>query len=135
MKKIILDTNVVISGIFFHGPPYQILEEWKNGKFQFITSHEILDEYKEVADELSLQFKDIDQTKTIELISLNSKVFFSIALKDRVTDDPKDDKFIACALASKTNIIVSGDKHLLAVNGYKGIRILNPRQFIDEFIK
>lgn len=38
-----------------------------------------------------------------------------------VCDDPDDDKFVECAIASKTKIIVSGDKHLLKVTGYQGI--------------
>jgi len=134
MKKVILDTNVVISGIFFSGPPSKILEEWAKKRFQLITNNEILDEYREVANELSQKFKKINQEKMIELISLNSKVFFSIDLKEVVTEDPKDEKFIACAIASKTKIIVSGDKHLLKVSGYKGIQILKPRHFLDEFL-
>jgi putative PIN family toxin of toxin-antitoxin system len=135
MKRIILDTNVVISGIFFSGPPYEILKAWKNGKFELITSHEILNEYKRVSEELSEKFKEIDQRKMIDLISLESKVYVSIALPEQVTDDPDDDKFIACALGSKTKLIVSGDKHLLDVNGYKGIRILKPKDFVGEFLK
>lgn len=51
--KIVLDTNVLISGIFFTGPPYQILKAWRDRKFQIILSAEILFEYRRVAEELS----------------------------------------------------------------------------------
>jgi len=51
--KIILDTNVFISGIFFSGPPSQILQAWKNKKLQIILSQDILDEYHRVAESLS----------------------------------------------------------------------------------
>ena len=115
--NVIVDTNVIISGIFFTGPPFEILNAWKNKKFELIVSHEILDEYREVADELSNQFPEIDQSKTINLISIQSKMYLSIASDEQVTDDPKDEKFISCALASKTKFIVSGDKHLLRVSG------------------
>jgi predicted nucleic acid-binding protein len=44
--RIILDTNVVISGIFFAGPPYQILKAWREGKLHLLISEEILAEYR-----------------------------------------------------------------------------------------
>jgi uncharacterized protein len=46
--NVILDTNVLVSGIFFKGPPFQILLAWKNKKFKLITTHAILEEYKRV---------------------------------------------------------------------------------------
>jgi predicted nucleic acid-binding protein len=52
-----------------------------------------------------------------------------------VSVDPDDDKFLSCALASKTKIIVSGDKHLLAVSGYRNIEILKSSSFVDHHVK
>jgi putative PIN family toxin of toxin-antitoxin system len=51
--KIILDTNVFISGIFFSGPPAQLLKAWKDRRFQIVLSKEILNEYQRVVEELS----------------------------------------------------------------------------------
>lgn len=53
--KIVLDTNVFISGVFFHGPSYQILEAWRDGKIQLVLSRPIYEEYERVAD-LFLRF-------------------------------------------------------------------------------
>ena len=47
---------------------------------------------------------------------------------------PDDDKFLACAIAGKSKLIVSGDKHLLRVSGYRGIKVERPREFIDEYL-
>ena len=47
--KVVLDTNVLVSGIFFSGPPAGILRAWSQGKFQLVLSPEILDEYKRVS--------------------------------------------------------------------------------------
>jgi len=44
-------------------------------------------------------------------------------------------KFIECAIASQSKLIVSGDKHLLRISGYKDIEVLKPRQFIDNYLK
>jgi predicted nucleic acid-binding protein len=48
---------------------------------------------------------------------------------------PDDDKFLACALASGTQVITSGDKALLKASGYCGIEILRPRQFVEKYLR
>jgi predicted nucleic acid-binding protein len=50
-----------------------------------------------------------------------------------VCEDPDDNKFIVCAIASDTNIIVSGDKHLLKLKGFKGIKVHKPREFVEIY--
>lgn len=49
-----------------------------------------------------------------------------------VENDPDDDKFFECAVALKAKYIISGDKEVLEVEEYMGIKILSPKQFIDE---
>ena len=51
-----------------------------------------------------------------------------------VCEDPDDDKFIECAIAGQCNIIVSGDKHLLKIDGYKGVTVLKPRDFMEKYL-
>lgn len=53
-------------------------------------------------------------------------------LPEAACDDSHDDKFLACAITSRTPVIVSGDKHLLNVSGYQGISVLSPRKFVDK---
>ena len=48
--------------------------------------------------------------------------------------DPDDDEFLACADAAGVAVIVSGDKDLVDHNGWLGVRVLRPRQFVDEFL-
>ncbi|NIS78976.1 MAG: PIN domain-containing protein [Anaerolineales bacterium] len=55
------------------------------------------------------------------------------ALPERVCDDPEDEKFIACALASKSEVIISGDRHLSKVSEYCGVRVARPREFLEDF--
>ncbi len=50
-------------------------------------------------------------------------------------EDPDDNKFIECAIASKTKLIISGDKHLLKISGYREIVVHNPRNFVDLYLK
>ena len=132
--RIILDTNVLISGIFFSGPPYQILQAWRDSNISIILSQEIFDEYRRVAETLSSQFNEISIDDILNLIAINADFFQPIELSQSICDDPDDDKFIACAIASNVKIIVTGDKHLLKVTGFKGIEIITPKQFIELYL-
>lgn len=133
--KIVLDTNVLISGIFFSGPPYRILKAWQEGEIKIIASEKILSEYQRVAEELSHQFPSVDIDRILELITVHAEIVDSSDFQVIICEDPDDNKFIACALASKSKIIVSGDKHLINVSGYKGIQVLKPREFTDKYLK
>jgi uncharacterized protein len=132
--KVVLDTNVYISGIFFTGPPYQILEAWRDARIKIIVSPDILDEYRRVAKDLAKQFPGIDLQPILELLTVNAEVVLSEDLPEPVCTDPDDDKFLACALTGGGDIIISGDKHLLRVSGYKALNILSPRRFVDDHL-
>ena len=70
----------------------------------------------------------------LTLIAMHAILVDAPQLPGRVSSDPADDMFLAAALASQTGIIVSGDKHLLAVSGWRGIEVLTPRQFVDRHL-
>lgn len=133
--KIILDTNVLISGIFFSGPPAEILKAWQNGDIQLILSSEIADEYIRVAKILAVGFTGIDINPILTLIITHSEIIQASPLSHQVCEDPDDDKFLACAIGSNSKIIISGDKHLLKLSGYRGIHILTPRSFVAQYLK
>jgi uncharacterized protein len=132
--KVILDTNAFISGIFFMGPPYQILKAWCDGKLHLVITPDILDEYQRVGETLANQFPMINLGAILDLVTVKAQMIPVQRLAEPVCSDPADDKFLACALASKNSIIVSGDKHLLRVSGYRGITVLKPRQFVDQYL-
>jgi putative toxin-antitoxin system toxin component, PIN family len=131
--KVILDTNVLVSGIFFKGPPYRIFQIWKKGHIDIVISHEILEEYRRVIQDVSTQFPHIDISNLFEMITLKAHFTLSLASHPQICDDPDDDKFFSAALASKTSIIISGDKHLLDKSGFSGIIVLKPRKFLDLY--
>jgi len=133
--RIVLDTNVFVSGIFFSGPPSRILEAWRDDNVQMAISPDIFHEYQRIGSELSKQFPIVDLNSILGLVIIHAVMFPSPKLPEPVCEDPDDDKFIACAITSKSNVIVSGDKHLLKVSGFRGINILKPREFVDIFLK
>jgi putative PIN family toxin of toxin-antitoxin system len=133
--KIVLDTNVFIAGVFFSGPPYQILKAWCDGRLQLLISEEILEEYHRVGELLSDDFPNVDLGPFLELLTINTELVTPQKLLYQICDDPDDDKFIACALAGKSKLIISGDKHLLKVSGYKKIKVIRARKFVDDHLK
>jgi len=132
--RVVLDTNVLVSGIFFSGPPAEILRAWSRGEFRLVLSPEILDEYTRVSAELGDKFPDVDIRRILDLVVVRSEVWSPAALPRQVCEDPHDDRFFAAAIDSRTKIIVSGDKHLLSVSGYQGVSVLTPRQFVVRYL-
>ena len=132
--RVIIDTNVLISGIFFGGPPAKILAAWHCGELKLIVSPEILEEYFEVCARSSVRYPDIDIAPILVLIARNSQVVESPPLAEQISRDVDDDKFTACAIASGTRTVISGDNDLLTVSGYKSVKVVTPRDFVDRCI-
>lgn len=131
--KVVIDTNVFISGVFFSGSPYQVLQAWRDGKIQLVISPEIMTEYRRVGEILSHERPGVDLSKILDYVFQNAVFFEAPVLSEPVCTDPDDDKFFACALASGSKLIVSGDKHLLKASGYHEIEVLKPNEFIEKF--
>ncbi len=132
--KVVIDTNVFVSGIFFSGPPYQILKAWQTGEFELVASQEILDEYRRVGKVLAEEHPAIDLKLILNFVLEHATIYKPLPLKEPACEDPDDDKFLACALASGSKIIISGDKHLLKVSGFQGIQVFKPRDFVDRYL-
>ncbi len=132
--RIILNTNVFISGIFFSGPPYTILEAWRDGSIQLVISPEIFQEYQRVAEELSAKYEGIEISDILDLLLVKAEVIEAGTLTERVSADADDDKFLACAISSSSQLVVSGDKHLLDISPYRNVTVFKPRQFVDRYL-
>jgi putative PIN family toxin of toxin-antitoxin system len=132
--KVVIDTNVFISGVFFRGAPYLVLQAWRDDEIQVVLSLEIMAEYRRVGEIFTQDHPGIDLTKILDFVFQNAVIYDASLLPEQVSEDPDDDKFLACALASGSKIIVSGDKHLLKVSGYQQIDVLKPREFLDTYI-
>jgi len=133
--RVVLDTNVFVSGIFFAGPPYQILEDWRDGRVQLLVSREIMLEYQRVGERLAKQFPGVELGPILNLLAFTAEIISAPDLPETVCSDSDDVKFLACAVAGNAKCIVSGDKHLLDASGYRGIKVVRPRKFLDEYLK
>ena len=89
--RVVLDTNVFISGIFFSGPPSKILKAWVNQSFQIVLSKKILDEYQRVAKVLSSKFRTIDIMPIIEMVTIHGEFVDTQGVNISACEDPDDD--------------------------------------------
>ena len=128
-RKVVIDTNILISGIFWGGIPSKVLEKWELNEFEVFISLDILEEYLEVIERISKAKSLKDEWKSY--IVKNSKII-EVSDKPKVSRDINDDKFIWCALAAKADFIVTGDMDLLILEQFKTITILKPREFLQE---
>jgi putative PIN family toxin of toxin-antitoxin system len=133
--KIVLDTNVFFSGVFFGGTPGTILEAWQAGRFRIAISVEILAEYERVGNELAAKYRDVDPQPLLEILAIQAEVCDCQPLDEQVCADPDDDKFLACAVASECDCVVTGDRLLLKVSEYRGVHVLSPRDFVDQYLR
>lgn len=133
--RVVLDTNVFISGVFFSGPPAQVLEAWRDGLIVPVLSAEVMDEYRRVAAILGSDHPEIELGPVLALLMVYSEFVDAPPLPEPVTSDPDDDVFLACAVAGRVGTIISGDRHLLRVSGWNGIRVVPPRRFVDEVLR
>lgn len=132
--KVVVDTNVVISGVFFGGMPSRVLEAWRDGEFDLVVSPEVLEEYRRVGEELTARFPGVSLAPFLALLVMNAEIVEAPGLSGQVSRDRDDDKFIACALAANCQTIISGDKDLLEVTGYQGLKVVAPREFLESVL-
>ncbi len=131
--KVVIDTNIFVSS-FFGGNPRRIIDLWKKEEISLCLSNAILDEYIDVLQRIGLK----DERELEELLALFSKGFnilFTTKTQKLkiIKNDPDDNKFIECAVALKANVIISGDKEVLAIEEYAGIKILTPLTFLETY--
>ena len=131
LLKVIIDTNILISGVLVkYVNPAIILKAWKRTrKFQLFVSHEIIQEILRVMRRLNVPENIVaDWNKVLT----TDAVIVSPAKKIHVVkNDPSDNKFLECAIEAKADYIVTGDKHLKEVDRFEGLKIVNPKKFLD----
>jgi putative PIN family toxin of toxin-antitoxin system len=133
--RVVLDTNVLVSGLLFGGTPGKLLDLWKTGTIRLIMSRVMLDEFLRVLayPKLRLSEEEIHYLLYVEVLphAEIAKVHPGPIL---IPTDPSDDMFLRCAVAAGAKHIISGDRHLLQLKSYKRIKILSPAEFLYSVI-
>ena len=133
-SRAILDTNVVVSGVFWKGPPFEILKAWQERRFRLVISLPILYEYRRVLEELTKKRSAV-LGSILELIEFHSEIVGPVRFAKTVCTEPDDDKFLEAAVAAGADYVVSGDAALLKLTEYHGIQIVRPAHFLKLLLK
>ncbi len=131
--KAVLDTNVLISGVIATGVPHELLVKGFDREYQIVVSVETLTEFRDTLLKYPERFQmDKDDVQN-EVETIRYFAEFVTPQEDIavVEDDPDDDKFLEAAVAGDVEYLVSGDQHLLSVNSFRGIDIVEPRTFYE----
>ena len=130
--KVVIDTNVFISSLLNNeGNPRKVIDLWRFEKITLCLSKEILAEYFAVLGRFGMS----EEPEGGELVQLFQKRYNQVFLTSvptisAISEDPADNKFIGCAVAADAKYIIPGDRHLLNLKAFKGIRILPPTEFL-----
>ncbi len=134
--RAVLDTNVLLAGLLWRGPPYALLEQVRGGALTFISSPELLAELAEVLvrpkfDEIVKRSNSSREQMLIQVRML-AEVIDPPPLAQPVCRDPDDDAVLALAIAAQADVIVSGDEDLLILSSFEGIPILSPAMALQR---
>ncbi len=139
MIRAVFDTNVFISALFNpKRPPAQLLELALQGKIRLIVSPQLIEEIERVLTyprvKRLLKKRQTASDEAAEAISkaLKATVLTAGELTvEAIPDDPADNVVLACALEGNADFIISGDHHLIDLENYQGIKIVNPARFLE----
>lgn len=131
--RIVVDTNVLISGVFFGGFPRKILSEIVRNKLTACATMEIVDEYEEIVQEM-IDRKQGHINRSILSPLIRAMEIIEPVTKVKMSRDPDDDKFLGCAKDAHALYIVSGDKDLLVLERFENIQIVTAKEFCEKYL-
>lgn len=134
MIHAVLDTNVLLSGLIASfGHPAAIVDASKRGDFVFITSEILLWELDKVSRYPRIykpyRLSENKLGEYFESLRFYATIVYPKSIPKVISNQPIDNVVLATAVAGKADYIVSGDRHLLGLKKYKGIKILPPAEF------
>jgi putative PIN family toxin of toxin-antitoxin system len=134
--RAVADTNVVVSGLLWPGPSRRILTLARTGQLELFTSPALLAELEDVLSRRKFSRRlDLAGVGLQDLVlgyAALARVVLPAKIPLIIAEDPDDDEVLACALAAHAAVIVSGDRHVLSLAEYQGIRIMRPAELLVE---
>jgi len=130
--RAVIDTNVIISALFWGGQPRRVVDHAASGRFQAITCPELLIELEDVlAEDFGVPQERVDLILR-DVLSF-SELIAPIQEIEVPVRDHADVKVIACAVAGRADFVVTGDRDLLALGEAHGIRVATVRAFLQAY--
>ena len=136
MLRIVLDTNIVISGLIWRGAPHQVVLALADDKLAAYTSYSMVSELtrKLLGSKLGRELikRDISAQQLVMSYTALCEVVSPALLTQPICRDPDDDAVLACAKAANADLIVSGDQDLLVLEAFEGIQIVTAAQALER---
>ena len=126
----VVDNNVVVSSIFWGGPPHRALKIIASSKVQAFATQAILEELIEVLSKFKYHLPKAKIQETVKLYLRVFRLILPDAKINAIPEDPDDNKFLECAVKARADFIITGDKHLLGLGSFRGIKIVTPSEFL-----
>ena len=135
-KKIVLDTNGLISSLSRRGQFYPIWRSFQQGRYTLCISNEILDEYIEIISQ-KMTPEIAENVADLLLKSKNVELIYPQFRWGLITADPDDNKFVDCAFAAGATYIVSDDSHfnILRDITFPQLMVLRLKEFLETLQK
>jgi putative PIN family toxin of toxin-antitoxin system len=130
--RAVVDTNVLLSGLIWHGAPHALLEQIRAGVVTLVSSPALIAELAEVIDREKfrtvLARSNTVPARMLAEVRLLAEILVPPPLLHAVSRDPDDDAVLALAAAAQPDLIITGDRDLLALGTYVGLPIVTPAQ-------
>jgi len=134
--RVVADTNIVVSGLMWRGNPRKILDAARAGDLILVTTGTLLAELEDVLGREKFAERLASAGVTVRDLVLGYAALASVTepaeIEPVILEDPDDDAVIACAIAGRCEVIVSGDSHLLNLERFQNIRILTAAELVAE---
>ena len=125
------DSNIWVSGLNWYGKPHELLNLARDGKIELAVSDAILDEFSRILHD-KLEWSDDRLNSMRAEVATFTKRVSSTETLDVVKADPDDNRILECAVAAGSDVIVTGDAHLLQLGAYRGIKIMKVADFLGQ---
>lgn len=130
--RVCIDTNVLISGIFWKGMPGSVVEAWVDAQFDLVVSLPILEEYKRIFQRVGNRIDPDLSEAWVKMIIEKASIVAPVHNTQTWSRDVHDDKFIHCCLAAHADYLVTGDKDLLVLKEQFHFQIVTPKEFLKD---
>ena len=131
MDRATADSNIWVSGLNWYGKPHELLNLARDGTIELAISDAILDEFSRILHD-KLEWSDDRLNSMRAEVATFTKRVSSTETLDVVKADPDDNRILECAVAAGSDVIVTGDAHLLQLGAYRGIKIMKVADFLGR---
>ena len=132
MLRVVPDTNVLISAFMVEGNEYRLIENGFKKEILLLTSLALIEEFKEVALRPRFGFTKEEIDDFIDALLGVSKLVVPMQRITGICRDPDDERLLEAAVEGKADYIVSGDKDLLVLKSFRGIKIVTAAELLQK---